>query len=172
MNWSDLRARIRENLSPDIRDRIDFHVTVYRKSHDSAYGRAWITIDRKQVASWSDFEHLIKTNFNWIDEHRFPLTNTPFHLEEAKYSKKDFLNILTEFLNLNPRNLLSSSVPLARALAVADRRIGKRTLKEFPIREEQDPLVLLLFALRMGAARVAEPLATPNDNASGPKSRS
>lgn len=53
MPWSKLRAKIREFICPELRDRIDFHVTSYRHSHDEAE-KAWITVDgeRVQTASW------------------------------------------------------------------------------------------------------------------------
>ena len=58
MMWSQLRVKVRANLCEELRGRMDFHVAVYRKSHDSDYGRAWISIDGRQVGSWSCFEQL------------------------------------------------------------------------------------------------------------------
>lgn len=170
MKWSDLRKRIRAGISPEIRGRIDFHVARYRVPRSSADGRAWITVDREQIASWSCNEHLIRT-LDWhylFQPPRRPLTSAEDHLQLGHYSKKDFLNILKEFLNSNPQKLLNSKVPLARALAIVDRRIGKRTLEKFPIREETDPIVMLFFALRMEATTTSgRPHRAPKRRESG-----
>jgi hypothetical protein len=152
MNWSKLRKRIRENISPDLRDRIDLHVAVYRESHDADYGRAWITIDGKQVASWSCMEQLLSPQLE-LGAIKTKLQNGQDYSEIASelgiYSQKEFVAILSEYLNTDPHSALASKVPLARALAIVDRRIGKRTLQGLAIDQENDPLALVFFALRM-----------------------
>jgi hypothetical protein len=56
MMWSKLRVQVRANLVEELRARIDFDVAVYRKSHDSDYGRAWISLDGHPIGNWSCFE--------------------------------------------------------------------------------------------------------------------
>src|SRR5436190_518578 len=53
MQWSKLRSTVRALVCSELRQRIDFHVTSYRRSHDEAE-KAWITIDGDRVltASW------------------------------------------------------------------------------------------------------------------------
>jgi hypothetical protein len=56
MPWSKLRANIRSFISPELRHRIDFHVTSYRRSHDEAE-KAWITVNGKRVQTASWYQH-------------------------------------------------------------------------------------------------------------------
>jgi hypothetical protein len=50
MQWSALKTRVKSFIASDVRKRIDFHVTSYRRSHDEAE-KAWLTIDGKIVLS-------------------------------------------------------------------------------------------------------------------------
>lgn len=127
MNWSQVRIRIRERMDASLRDRIDLHVAQYRTFGE--LGRAWITVDGEQVASWSCMEKL-------------------GHPPKSEHSKSDFIHILTTHLNENPHEALKSPVGLIRALALADERIGKRTLKSYPIESDEDELVRLVYRLR------------------------
>ena len=47
------KNRVKSFIAPDLRKRVDFHVTSYRRSHDEAE-EAWLTIDGEIafVASW------------------------------------------------------------------------------------------------------------------------
>jgi hypothetical protein len=153
MMWSKLRVKVRATLCKELRDRIDFHVAVYRKSHDSAYGRAWISIDGHQAGSWSCFEQLLhpialedlRTRFSggWSVQQYDRLAS-----ERGIYTQKEFKRILSEYLDLAPHDALSSAIPLTRALAVMDKRIGRRTLARLPIGDETDAIVQLLWQLR------------------------
>src|SRR3954468_24944532 len=53
MQWSKLKTRAKSFIIPALRNRVDFHVTSYRQSHDEAE-KAWVTVDGQQVfvASW------------------------------------------------------------------------------------------------------------------------
>src|SRR6185369_15764765 len=48
MQWSKLKARVKERICPELRDRVDFHLTSYRRSHDEA-DKVWITIDGELI---------------------------------------------------------------------------------------------------------------------------
>lgn len=153
MMWSQLRVKARANLCDRLRDRMDFHVAVYRDSHDSDYGRAWISIDGEQVASWSCFEQLLHPVALEELKARFPQGWTPleydrFVAERGICSKKQFTRLMAEYLSMDPQEALGSAVPLTRLLAMSDRRIGTRTLTRFDISKEQDPMVQLVYRLR------------------------
>ena len=153
MIWSKLRVKVRANLCKELRDRLDFHVTAYRKSHDSDYGRAWISVDGHQIASWSCFEQLLHPLPLEKLRARFPggwrvFEYDRFASERGIYSEREFKLLLGEYLNLDPHAALSSAVPLIRMLAVIDKRIGARTLSRFAIHEEPDMIVQLLYRLR------------------------
>ncbi|WP_456300802.1 SF0329 family protein [Variimorphobacter saccharofermentans] len=54
-------------------------------------------------------------------------------------------NAVEEFLNSNIRESLFSENPLIRLLAIVDRRVGKRTLKEIKASIPQQPVWLKYF---------------------------
>jgi hypothetical protein len=153
MNWSKLRAKVRANLCEELRDRLDFHMAVYRTSPDSDRGRGWISLDGQQIGSWSYFEELLSPLTIEEMNARFPegwagRDSVTLLNERGVYSDKAFKGFLEAYLELDPHDALSSPIPLTRALAVSDKRIGRRTLARFAIHEEPDGIVRLLFRLR------------------------
>jgi hypothetical protein len=53
------------------------------------------------------------------------------------------------YFDLDPQVALSSSDPILKALAIVDRRIGRRTLKSLEIADDEHSLVKTLYALRL-----------------------
>jgi hypothetical protein len=126
MNWSQIRKRLRDCLADELHERIDFHVAQYRTFGE--IGRAWITVDGKQIASWSCMES--------------------FQDPMSRLSKSDVIHIMTSYLNASPLELLDSPIELERALALADKRTGKRSLKAFSITTETSDLVKTIYRMR------------------------
>ena len=152
--WSKIRVMVRANLCEALKDRLDFHVAVYRESHDSKYGRAWITLDGQQVGSWSCFEQLFHKVAVEQLRARFPngwtaLEYDRFVAEQGVYSQKEFKGLLEEYLGLDPHAALASAVPLTRLLAMCDKRIGQRTLARIAIENEPDLIVKMLYHIRI-----------------------
>src|SRR4030095_2619979 len=48
MQWSKLKSRVKSRICPELKDRIDFYVTGYRRSHDDLE-KVWITVDGETV---------------------------------------------------------------------------------------------------------------------------
>jgi len=46
--WSKWKKRIEEFICDDLKDRVDIHATVYRKTHDQL-GKVWIELDKKVI---------------------------------------------------------------------------------------------------------------------------
>ena len=63
----------------------------------------------------------------------------------------DVVSTFRTYLDLDPQIALTSSAPVLKALAVLDRRIGKRTLTALEIRKDEHSLVRILYSLRMQA---------------------
>lgn len=149
---------------------MDFHVAVYRKSHDADYGRAWISIDGQQIGSWSCFEQLFHGAAVEQLRQRFPggwfiAEYNRLASERGVYSQKEFKRLLAEYLDLDPHVALTSAIPLTRALAVIDKRVGRRSLARFAIAEEPDVIVQLLYHLR---TQKSQPCASPNGGPATP----
>lgn len=115
MRWSKLKQQIESGLATELADRIQFHTTRYRKAHDGM-GRSWITLDDVEI---SNMQHLSGPASN---EH-------PDRHENGVFTAYDLPNAMLQFLNINIDDALSSTNPLIRALAVIDRRTGKRRIQ-------------------------------------------
>src|SRR5258708_3753600 len=55
MQWSKLKSRVKARICPEMRRRVDFHVTSYRHSHDEAE-KVWITLDGSRIATFSWYQ--------------------------------------------------------------------------------------------------------------------
>ena len=67
MQWSKIKTRLRSLVTPALRSRVDFHLTVYRSHHNDhgstckcSKGRElWITLDRVKIfrANYCKYAH-------------------------------------------------------------------------------------------------------------------
>src|SRR5262249_1186705 len=60
----------------------------------------------------------------------------------------DVVTLLKSYLDLNPRMALRSTDPILRALAIIDRRIGVRSLKQLKVEDDEHSLVRVFYCLR------------------------
>jgi hypothetical protein len=125
MRWSKLKQRIESGFAPEIAERVEVHTTRYRRAHDGA-GRSWITVDGAEII-----------NMDMLSGELFP-----FETRAAcgRYAAYDLPNSMRAFLNMNIGDALQSQNPLIRALAVIDRRIGKRRIQLLDPSTETSPV--------------------------------
>jgi hypothetical protein len=180
MKWSQQRKRIRDFICPELRKRIDFHVTSYRESlHD--VGEAWITVDGEKVLGagyykwWKAFnevraqteEQSTVPGLVASQEGASITTNYPKAertlLEQEVYETGFFLNSTSDYLNTSLDDALRSSNHFNRALAMVDRRLGKRRFDHIEVTADDPSIVILFYALRAEVMnRRIQPGATPN----------
>ncbi len=128
----------------------------YRKAYEGR-GRAWLTIDGREVASFCEF----KFENAWRAEgHREGATGRPFTASAHETiraagvrDKADLLDALGSCIGSSIEQLLASPDPLVRALAMLDRRLGKRRLAALDVTSEH-PLVAELHRIRWEAEAV------------------
>jgi hypothetical protein len=136
-------------MAPELRDRIDFHLTSYRESHDGA-DKVWITIDGKRVFSCKHYKR------EWVetalfqrglkrDEVRSVLGRTEIQ------GPRDFGDAMRAYLDMPVNEALKSSDPIVRAFALLDRRVGKRTFAKLDLSDCDHALVNAFYALRAAA---------------------
>jgi hypothetical protein len=155
MVWSKLRSHLKEFTAQRVRKRIDFHLTNYLKLGESA-NEFIVTIDRQKVFSASTSRHSIAT---YIKTRRTGLIATgdgpePYEVEKnlterEVHAPQDITSSIRTYFDLDPKLALTSSDPIIRALAMIDKRIGKRTLKAIEIADDEHSLVRTLYSLRM-----------------------
>ena len=166
MKWSQHRKRIRESICPELKKRIDFHVTCYRDAHDGV-GEAWITVDRKKVLGagfykwWKAFRKAqTETQEKSTDSGGCIASMRGSHFEtflpeteqavlnQEVYETGYFLKATKDYLNMSLEEALQSSNHLIRALAMVDRRLGKRRFGRIKIAPDDPAIVKLFYALR------------------------
>ena len=129
MRWSQLKTQIEALRAAALKRRVGLHQARYRYTLEEV-GRIWLTIDGREVASFD---------------------------ASRESGDGQALADLKRYLALSIEDALISDRPLVRALAVIDRRAGKRRLRRLEIGPEEHPLVRELYQLRCEAEGI--PLA-------------
>ncbi|HYW71117.1 MAG TPA: hypothetical protein VE961_08790 [Pyrinomonadaceae bacterium] len=152
MQWSKLKSRIKSLIAPEVRDRIDFHLTSYRESHDGA-DKVWITIDGARIFTCKHYQR------EWAEDGLF---QRGFQREEVAsilrrteiQGPRDFGVATRAYLDMPIVEALKSSDPIVRAFAIVDRRVGKRTLAKLDLSDCEHTLVSAFYDLRCGPTHV------------------
>ncbi len=161
--WSKLKKSMEERIAPSLDGRVGLHATRYREGY--AYeGRWWITVDGRRVFGgytrrgggeyWE-----VSTEIGDAASGGGAPDAPPLHAVEredlrGRNAAEHFTTTLAGYLDLSIDAALGSDDPLVRALAMIDRRVGKRRLKSMLLGEGEHPLVRAMLELRREAERV------------------
>jgi len=137
---------MRSFIAPELRDRIDFHLTRYRESHDGA-DKVWITIDGQRVFTCKHYQR------EWAENglYRRGLERDKVHsvLRRTEIQGPgEFGDAARAYLDMSVAEALKSSDPIVRAFAIVDRRVGKRTLAKLDLSDCDHALVNAFYDLR------------------------
>lgn len=170
MMWSQIKKQLEDRVCDSLKERIRFHMTKYRSDlgHEPET-RLWITVDGEEVYQVSKLEWLT----NWYrlsTEIQEAFRCTSFrdpaqaegyyraydHTEQIleKQGLMDdykFLTSLKGYLSLPVAAALASDNQVFKALAIIDRRVGRRRLAELKVPGYAHPLVLKMYRLRCEA---------------------
>jgi len=132
MQWSKLRSRMREFLAPDVRKRVDFHLTTYRKLSELA-SEFWVTIDGERIFSASTTRNDIATYvltrttglLNYGDGPEPRMVEVALSRREV-HAPVDVTSSIRTYFDLDPRIALAWSDPILKALAMLS---GLRSLQ-------------------------------------------
>ena len=130
MKWSKLKQKIESKLAAGVAGRIQFHTTRYRNAHDQM-GRSWIAVDGIEIAN---MHHL-------SGQAAFENTDRQQH---GVFTAYDLPDAMMEFLNMKIDAALTSENPLIRALAIVDRRTGKRRIQLMDAENESFPVNIFI----------------------------
>lgn len=157
MQWSKLKQTIEGRFAGSVRGRVAIFSTRYNKPNCSD-GRAWITIDGKEVVNLSTMEsHSIYRCYYHqstpIDCQTHPAVRaedrTPGQLvERGEFSRFDLHCCCWEYLQLSVEEGLGHASPLINLLAVLDKRLGKRRLVLIK-KEDLHPMVRTFLEFRL-----------------------
>ena len=152
MRWSKLRASVRALICPELRQRIDFHVTQYRVGTSSKSGL--VTIDRKRVLALSYFR-FCRHGDGWFASGESETKWSPKQRDEI-HPPQQLGDAMRAYLDMPIKAALRSSNPFIRSLAIIDRRVGKRTLEELKIGDDEHSLVKKFYRLRMSTPTMCD----------------
>lgn len=136
-SWSGLNQWLTGCLCTDLLDRITYFLTRYHRVHN-AYGRAAILLDGRELVC-----------FEWMERyHQESAVHAAWQADKGQsylglydsmkpqwdanctYDDMDFLNAVLTFRNLSIQDALASDDYIVKILAILDKRVGKRTLKQ------------------------------------------
>jgi len=110
--------------------------------------RAWVTWDGKEIANMSTIEKLIETH---VQKKQAARTGEPIIATSAILSRDNFERAVEVYLDSPIETSLASDDPIVKALAMFDRRLGKRRLQKLDLGETEHPMVKQFYMLRCEA---------------------
>lgn len=159
MRWTKLKKNLEERFSSDLKGRIYFHITKYSSEYDlgDLANRAWVTVDGEEIANFSTLEAFKITgcSYNkttptgcWSVKKEYTHRTPELLVEKGEFSMLDFTECSFAFLNMNIDEAINHESPLINALAIIDKRFGKRRLTDFG-NGNLHPLVNYFYNLRL-----------------------
>ncbi|MBX4268435.1 SF0329 family protein [Clostridium estertheticum] len=142
--WSKVKKNLESFICEALKNRVDFFVVNYKKA-DDGMGRAYITVDKKEVLNMCTFI-AERRQYAIYDELRFPDenysvddydTNRRIDYKAHELTKKegifcqyDFFEALEFYFSASIEKSLISDNMLVKIFALIDKRTGKRTLEK------------------------------------------
>jgi hypothetical protein len=178
--WSKLKQTLEGRLAPSLAGRLEYHAAAYHYAHDED-GRVWLTLDKRELASLCDFprwgrhEELERQvlEANGLDYRDCELAAgarkaadeeaVKLRHREAVYGRWEFYEAAHQYLGLSVEDALRSDNGLVLALAVLDRRLGKRRLRGLRLSASENDLVRTLLDVRLRAEGMEPPAAAVRD---------
>jgi hypothetical protein len=165
MPWSRLQTPVQDLFAPSLRGRVALHQARYRRTREEV-GRVWVEVDGREIASFDTTSYIRRRDE--LGKQLFEIRRaesggrapgSAAHLETDRQAREilhragesdDYgaLIDLEAYLSLPIDDALTSPSPLVRALAVIDRRVGKRRLRAIAVGQREHPVVRELYALR------------------------
>ncbi|MCL4552399.1 MAG: hypothetical protein M1305_02425 [Candidatus Marsarchaeota archaeon] len=170
MIWTKLKKTLEERLCPSLKGRVHYYCTRYGPGLSYCSTRVWITLDRKELVSFStptwdkqrdqaareiveakgitggdQDEHYRRAFWAARDEAAGVLE------QQHIYDRDEFEYAAEGYVTLSIDDALKSTHVIIRALAMFDRRLGKRRLRELNLGENDFPLVTLFYRVRCEA---------------------
>lgn len=169
--WSKWKKRMEEFTCDELKDRIAFHATVYRETHDQR-GKVWIELDKKIIFQANSLE--------WQMEH-YKLSNEIREInncsdftdsdqasgyyqayndaerilrQQNKLDDFHFYNAMRLYFNSSYEESLESKEVLIRIFCLLDRRLGKRRLEALKVKNEDCEAIKTLYKLRCELAGI------------------
>lgn len=151
MMWSKLKQLVEQGFAPSLSKRLAINSARYGAC---SCGHAWLTLDKVIIANFCTLAY-------WTREQAVRRGETPpaplnkmyadQFVEYGEISRQDAYRACWAFVHdLSIEDALRDHDPLVQTLAVVDKRIGKRRLKQIDI-DKLHPLARKLLIVRLRA---------------------
>lgn len=169
MKWSRVKKIAEDHLADSLKDRVRYHVTKYGSGDTKVMTRGWITLDGIEIKNFSNVEwydsrlsmvHQIDSLNTGVEGSKaHPTTHHYAKWAQAEtllekqglFSKDQFYLSLQEYIQLPIDTALNSSNTIIRAIALLDRRCGRRRLEALKPPRSASDLVKECFRIRCEA---------------------
>lgn len=168
MKWSKLKKQLEDRVCDSLKGRIEFFQTNYRAIHEPET-RFWITLDGEEIYSVSKLRWLIDyyklsneireinkcTNYKDFKQkqgyYRAYDQAEEILIKQGEFSDYEFENALIQYLSIPFDEAIISENPVFKALAMVDKRLGKRRLQQINLLKSENPLIWQLYKARCEA---------------------
>ena len=148
MRWSKLKSLIEAKFATHLNNRVAIHSTRYG---DCTCGRAWLTLDGKEIANFCTRAHYNKESQEHLPSVESQRKFDKMPVEYGEISRQDVHRACWDFVHeLSIEEALKDQDALIQTLAVLDARIGKRRLQQLDT-DKMHPLARKLYFVRVEA---------------------
>ncbi len=158
MIWSKSKRALKLLLADSVRDHVEYHMTRYGPGLSSIMTRAWVTWDGKEIAHMSTVEVLMEA---YQQQQRADPAGEMVDQRPGLLSRYAFEKAVEFYLEAPIERSFTSDNPIVKALAMFDRRLGKRRLQALNIGETDHPMVKQFYRLRLQAEDLPAADPTP-----------
>jgi hypothetical protein len=158
MIWSKTKKAVEGLLAESLQGRVKYYMTRYGPGFNLLQNRAWITLDGQEVMSCSTMGW-IRENYNMTGELRWDADKqTEGELTRKGYFfVQTFVASLADYLDMSIEEAIQSTDVIVRAVAMFDRRLGKRRLQAMRLGEDENPMVKRFYEIRCQAEGIKRP---------------
>ena len=162
VQWSKLKSSVKALICDELRVRVDFHVTGYHGRLSSKARSGKITVDGKPFLELS-YDHFCQHGDGWFASisggQKWGIGGGPSSAEtewseyqlDENHPPQQLGDAMRAYLSMPVDEALMAGNPFLRALAIIDRRVGRRRLEGLEISETDHSLVREFYRLRMEA---------------------
>ena len=151
MIWTKLKKTAEALLADTLKGRIEYHLTRYGKGVSYFMSRGWITLDKKEIANFSTIKR-IRESYELTGEWYSDEQQTIDILDRRGiFTRDDFVDALEKYIGMQVEDAIQSSNPIIRAIAMFDRRLGKRRIGALSLGEGEYQLVATFYQMRCQA---------------------
>ncbi len=151
MIWTKLKKTSEALLADSLKGRIEYHITRYGSGISCFMARGWITLDKKEIVNFSTikrFRDSYDLSGEWYSADKQVADTLDL---QGVFTRDDFVDALETYVKSPVEVSLLSPNPIVRALAMPDRRLGKRRLSKLSIGESEHQFVETFYRIRCRA---------------------